>query len=510
MIKNLFKKHKNIIYWGLFSIIVAMIIFLQYYGLVHFRYPVPPGDDPMNHYNTILSVKDKGFFNTFLSGSYPPGYHWLIGGIADLFKKDPFQVMLWTYPAILILTSLSIFISTYFLFGKKPAMIAIVIYFFASRTPLQSLNDGNYPNLLAAQFLLPLFILSLTNIFRSVGRKRIYWGLGTLVGFFLIIFAHHITTFYLLTLLAVVTPILIIYYWRLSKWRPILGWSLIATYFLLLSAAFLAYLNLEIFASARNLAGSMITFSANYPFVKISESVSSAIWTLPSLIVHIGRLPIIFGLLAAVSLPIIFRKEKNKIIPIIIVSALAIILLIGSQLSFLSNPERLARDLVPSLAILGSVLIIYFFEYRNNLFIKILVIVIVIAFGFSAARDRVKLSINYEPMVRLTSADMKVLDYLNKQKPHPIMLNTYNPYLPMHLKEWYMGNNISETIPNIGLMYFDYIYVQNSATGWYPPEVHFGMAETYLANPDIITLLHETTATSEVYLFRIIHRNPIP
>ena len=157
------------LYWPIFVLFVIVLTLLQYYGLIRYHYPVPPGHDAMMHWWMVQPYYEgkMTIVEAWKSGSYPPLFQAVTAFLAQLFHTDTMKIMLWTTPSIIVFSALSLFAFTYQSFGRYPALITFFLYGFTGKIAQQQLNDCGYPNLISAQVFTPLAFLFLILFFKS-------------------------------------------------------------------------------------------------------------------------------------------------------------------------------------------------------------------------------------------------------------------------------------------------------------------------------------------------------
>ena len=526
--KKWFLKNKSTLYWVVVSIIFVVLAYIQYYGLITYKYLVPQGDDPANHLAMIQPIYDhtQSIWEIIRRGDYPPGFHLFISSIAHFLNVTPLKTILWFYPSILVLTSLSVFILCYRVFGRWAALVALILYSFISRTPAQLLNDGGYPNLLAASFLLPIFIIFFLEVFQKKWWRKILGIFGSFLLAGLILFTHHLSSIYLIGIVSMSLPFLIIgagisNRWKLKKWIVIAFFTLVFIYLL-----GLFFVKSEAFAPTRDLMKGMVELISSFPYLKIvGKADPYAFWPLNSYPYLIGKSVFLFGFLGVFLLPVfLWKKKKEYMYPYILLSIWTIILFIISRLGFLSNPERAARDLAAPLSILGGALIVQIILLpsesslakwiRYLYYLSLLLLLIFLsAPNFS---ERFEKEFQYEPMVRYTSADNSIVKYLNTQPSGSIIVGSLNYYVSNYLTGWdihYLYGMTEEEKklvfnPNNSysrdfLKQFDYFYFVSNQSGWTPPVVRYDFIKEYVEIPDFELIMVEQSDTNEVLLYKV-------
>lgn len=505
--------HRKFIYWLIFSIGLFSFIVIQYFGLIHFHYPVPPGHDAMIHYQMAQPFYNHtiNLIEYIKNGSYPPLFLIFISSTAHLFRTDMMSVMLWSTPAILIFAALAIFFLTKELFGRWAGLFAFLLYSFAARTPIQQLNDGGYPNLISAQILLPLAFLFLLLALRKTKLfSKIVFAILFVFITFLIPLTHHITTFYFALIVGV---ILILGLFKLFadkkiSWKNKVFQSILVIFMALLGGYLIS--KSPLFAAAHKLYQSAVGNPDPEAFIPLTRYPST-----------IGTAFSILGFLGFFYLPFAYRKNPAVIFNLTIILLFTLVLLIGSRVSTISNPDRLVRDLALPLSILGGTfsarILIDINKKRKNIFLPALALFVI--FFLIGSRTRILNSFRYEPMVRVTSADMQAISQLKWMDPSKLLVEDYNFYLPIFLPNWDITNiYVPETKqppeakpldPNLKqdqavLMSYDYIYIVDSQLGWTPAGVKFHFADSYITDHKLKEIGKFESQTNTVYLFKVV------
>lgn len=512
-------------YWLIFGFLLAFLCFIQYYGVIHFHYIVPPGDDPFAHYNIAKQLYEGSdtFLNVIKNGGYPPVFHWSMAHFAHWFNIDLMKSFVIIYPSILVLTSLAVFIFAYGIFGKWPALISFIAYAFTARTPDQLLNDGGFPNLIGGSFFLPLFVLFGIKIISS-SRKRLQNSIVAFILALLVISTHHISTFYLVGIVLISCPFILIQSWIIYKWnyKKILLSTVVFVIFF--AAIIFLYFKSSIFAPARDLSSLMVVYKNSYPYINlVGKAEPAAVWPKKEYFQHIGYLITYLGGLGLIILPYIWRKEyKNYFISYSILFVWIVYYFVGSRLKFILNPERFARDMAVPFSVLCGITIYYCYllssklriTYAKYFAVFAITLVVCILFFFSA-KDRITGALRYQPMVRFTQADQGAVNHLKNDPKAIVLVMGFDNYLHIFLPNistYYYELSEEErkdyfpiTSSSIEKLkyYYDYIYLINSQTGWVPGVYKTNIADQYLNNDNFELVYHEQSKTNDIYLFKI-------
>lgn len=523
------RKKSNIIYWIALGIGLILLIVIQYFGLVYYHYPVPPGHDAMIHWWTAQPFYrgEIDLIPYLRHGGYPPLFLLFIAKFAHLFHTDMMNVMLWFSPSILVLSALSIFALSYYLFNRYVALITFFLYAFTTRIVVQQLNDGGYPNLIAAQIFIPIFIIcTVCGILSRSWWQKLLCLVGAFIFIILVFLTHHLSTLYLFAIVVICTPIIFVWLSKKNCWKTkkiiISSVILLLVYIL----GFFVFFRAEFTAASRNLLESALNFSNSFPFIrKVGTQDMEALISLRSYPHYVGESVFIFGVIGTLMMPLsgLFKKDKKAFLGVIIFSVWSLLLLIGSRMDFLSNPDRLVRDSAYPLSLMAGIFIYYFsgriLELKKQRSIAFACWIFILAtISFLPFASRIKKAFAYEPMVRVTNADMQAINYLQSQKPGILFMESYTFYFDVFLPNWQISHLwLSETAqpswvhpldPSIPeelslIKHHDYVYIVDSQAGWTPSAIKFHFASKYLASPEFTLVVHAESKTNDVYLFKV-------
>jgi len=459
------------------------------------------------------------------SGAYPPGFYLIISNLAHLFNTNTLKVMLWLTPSIIIIAAVILFFLTNKLFGRQAALISFFLYSFATNINIQQLNDGGYPNLIAAQILIPLLLLIIFSInFKSKPLNYILKIFIAFIIFLLIPLTHHLSTIYLLAIAIIMVPIILIYFWIKNGWKWLKGLSYLFIILVIITFGIFLLSRSDIFNSVRDLWQTAFQFSTSFPFIRIvGKADSQAIVSSKQLAGYIGYSVFVFGCLGILILPFIKAKLKsNKYLALLTIEVWAAILLISSRLPFLSNPDRLARDAVFPLAILAGVFLSYLFSsyYKKNKIYFAFTLIVFLILTAIPLKSRLKNAFRYEPMVRITDADFAAINLLKEQPKGSLLVEAYSFYFDYYLPDWEIhyywqpetyqvtgSHALDPYYPEdlINLKQYKYVYVVQKQQGWVPEGVQLGSAEKYQDNQNFQQIAHFASKTNEIFIFKVLN-----
>lgn len=134
--------------------IIGLRLYLLYWGFWYDRFLVPPGDDVANHISLIKAILTTGSYLEI--SSYPPGYHGLMAVFSKIFSADPFKLVTYSGPILVILPVIATFVLTKRWFNPPAALIAAALVGLTGAGPIFAYGDGNYPNLVGGGFFMIL------------------------------------------------------------------------------------------------------------------------------------------------------------------------------------------------------------------------------------------------------------------------------------------------------------------------------------------------------------------
>lgn len=179
----------------LLLVLVAIIwrLVYAYYPVVHFHYVTPPGDDGAPHMNYIMMLINNGFKLSI--GGYPMGFHYIIVILSKVLHQSPLNVLVWVTPGLMVIPIPAIYFAGRKIFNHPSVgALAALFWSFIALSPVRAYGDGNYPNMLASSFFLPLAV---TYFYLLITKSKWRYLLLALLFSALIIFTHLLTLTYL-------------------------------------------------------------------------------------------------------------------------------------------------------------------------------------------------------------------------------------------------------------------------------------------------------------------------
>lgn len=446
---------KKSINYLVFLITAIFLFFFYYYGIFHYQYTVPPGDDGMRHMSEAQEIMRSMVTKSTPGSLDPPLFHVLLVILSYFTKSTIVSLTLFFAPFLTILASLSLyFITRRFFNNKFFAALSPLILILFSPQPANIYDGGTYLNIFAAFYLmifglsvLPVLFLEKKINLKNIALVSIFFGA--------VILSHSLSFTYLVLIILFLVAVLLCI--RFAK----LVIRNLNRFFLFLSQETVLEFGKKIYFK-NFLILNLILLAVFFPFTwhfyskfffeKISQSffesetdviedaAGGALNFLPEISYYpraIGT--IIFGLSLIFS-PYIyilgFKKRPgssslNLLITFfsqLLILSWVVALFFGSRFKFFVLPLRFGRDLVvPLVLIFCLFLISYLKDLRARKLIKYLIILLAL---FSLPNYFIK-AIMYNKMVRLQNSDKMAISWIKNNTKKDDVILVYPPTLIM-------------------------------------------------------------------------------
>ena len=251
------------------------------------------------------------------------------------------------------------------------------------------------------------------------------------------------------------------------------------------------FFNTDILAPARSLIGFMVEFTWKFPFMlNNGTNQAGTVWGTGEYPLRIGPFVVYLGVLGFLSLPFVYLKYYRRfLLPIIIFSTLTLMLYIGSRQTLVSNPDRLARDLIMPLSIYGGAFIASILESAHKLNKSIFVILLVTFFVLIArpVTSRAEDLMARNTMVRISDVDKDAVKFLKeKGSSKRLLVVGWNVYVEIFLSDWHVHLYSPLMTKEEIMSNNDYLYVIDYQKGWVPRDTLFGLPESIKNNPLVV------------------------
>jgi hypothetical protein len=325
---------------------VLLALVRGYSGVVRHDWPYIRGVDQYAH--TIMTdlVLASGSEKEFML--YPPGFHTLSAILSRLSGLGPLELYATLGPALLALPVLGVYTLGSRLWGRGAGALGALCAGALLPSPYLYLNDAMYPNLIAAQFLMPLALGELARLVAGPSARAglLFALLGAAV-----VQYHTVATLYLAALLA---PLSLVFLPLLLRRDRRAGVALLAA----LSAlgALSLFYAWDPYSLPQTLAGLLGLGGTN-------EAVASGVGAIGTQPVHTPRVMLLtlgqpvawLGLLGGMlTLATPWRGGAPQALARVCVLAWAALLFAGSRTSLSGFPHRFERDLGVPLALLAG------------------------------------------------------------------------------------------------------------------------------------------------------------
>lgn len=409
--------NKNIQSYLAFGVIALFVLFTYFYGIFHFKYGVPPGDDCIRHMTEALHITQTGQVSTTIEAFDPPMFHILLSSLSQITGADIVSTTKFFAPGLAALSILSLYFLVKRLFGRIDlAILTVAIYALFSPQPEQIYGDGTYLNLFAAGYLLPVALAVIAQLLPRSAMIR--WRMVILAVLLSagLLLSHSLSSIYFLLIIAGIGLVLLIRDGR-GWFKNRSYWVLIGGIIITLPLVWKFYLGGTI-EKVLSVLGLVHISTSNILNADFSASIAP-IPVLGDYYWYLNRLLILLGIVGLVLLPLLARKLK---VSIWIWYVWVAVLLIGSRYSFFALPTRFARDLAIPICVLAAVGL-YLAATLAWPRLKLIVIVGVLLLLPWAAADKVAQASQYNSLIRVQSADVRAFDWIKAHtNPNDVIL----------------------------------------------------------------------------------------
>ncbi|QYJ14485.1 hypothetical protein Rxycam_00281 [Rubrobacter xylanophilus DSM 9941] len=373
------------------------VLLWGYSGPVLHDWPFIRGVDHYSHTVMANLMMERAEIYPYLI--YPPGFHALTAAVCRLGGLDPLELFPVLAPAFLLLPALALYVLGRILWGGElgvlaatsPVLLGGTYYYF---------QDAMYPNMVTAQFLLPMALAALLRLYTAPGPRTAL--LAAVLGSSVVLY-HQVSAMYLGLLLGMLCV------WALPhlllRERKAGGW-------MLLSLALLGSLSVLYAWDTYDLPGLFRGLLSGSPGgADTGEAVEMALGT---------QTPYSFSFLSGtmVSLPVLClglfgvvlaaggmaRRAGGRLSYLTLV-LWAFVLLVGSRTAMSGFPQRFGRDLglpLALFAVLGLVVVLRSLVPRRLFAVFVTSAVALLAVGLVGVRGVQSLQYASGPSVQLT------------------------------------------------------------------------------------------------------------
>ena len=322
--------------------VLGLVAIRAYAAVIRFDWPYVRGGDQFSYAVMAEQLLSHGSYGTFMI--YPPGFPALTAVLCRLSGLAPLALFPVLAPSLLVLTALGAYALATRLWGWEYGVTAAALTGLVLTGAHTGLAQGRYPDLIAAYFLMVMFIAALITLYELPSLRS--GLLVTVIGASVVLY-HPVASLYLVLLLALVAVIGLPYllYKRLRRDAGVLLLTLVAV--AALSACYAAY----IYNLGEILTGSSATSAAVTSDLGTQSAPAAAhlLTELGPAIVWLG----IFGI-AALAAGIRYLRTPAQVLAAMTVLGWCALMYLGSRTALDGFPQRFERDLGAPLCIAGA------------------------------------------------------------------------------------------------------------------------------------------------------------
>lgn len=179
--------------------VLCLVLARAYLGPVLFDWPFIRGVDQYIQAGLTQEMLTRGTTESYMV--YPPGFHLLVGVVSRISGLEPLDLFPLLGPALLLLPALALYTLATTLWGPRYGVFAAAFSGLILNGSYQYLSEARYPHLIASQFVLVLTVAALFRFYAAPSVRS-----GMIFAFFgsSVVLYHHVSSFYLALLLAMV------------------------------------------------------------------------------------------------------------------------------------------------------------------------------------------------------------------------------------------------------------------------------------------------------------------
>ena len=182
--------------------VLCLVLVRAYLGPVLFDWPFIRGIDQYIQAGLTREMLTRGTTEAYTV--YPPGFHLLAGVVSRISGLEALELFPVLGPALLLLPTLALYTLASTLWGHEYGVLAAAFSGLVLNGSYQYLSEARYPHMIAAQFLMVLTVAALFRLYAAPSWRSglVFALLGSSV-----VLYHHVASFYLALLLALVAAV---------------------------------------------------------------------------------------------------------------------------------------------------------------------------------------------------------------------------------------------------------------------------------------------------------------
>ena len=325
---------------------LGLALLWGYSGPVLHDWPFIRGVDHYSHAVMANLMMERAEIYPYLI--YPPGFHTMTAAVSRLSGLEPLELFPVLAPAFLLLPALSLYALGRALWGRRCGALAAPLAVLPGGT-YYYFQDAMYPNLVTAQFLLPMSLAALLRLYAAPGLRPAL--LAALLGSSVVLY-HQVSAMYLGMLLGVLGVWALPY--LLLRERALGGWLLLSFSLLGALSALYAWDTYDLPRTGAGLLGGGGPGATG-------EAVEMALGTqspygFEFLFGTMVSLPVLcLGLFGcALAAGAARRAGRAPALACLTLSLWAFVLFVGSRTAMSGFPQRFGRDLGLPLALFAA------------------------------------------------------------------------------------------------------------------------------------------------------------
>jgi len=322
--------------------VLGLVAVRAYTAVIRFDWPYVRGGDQFSYAVMAEQMLSHGSYGTFMI--YPPGFSTLTAVICRLSGLAPLSLFPVLAPALLVLIALGAYALATRLWGWEYGVVAAALTGLVLTGAHTGLAQGRYPDLIAAYFLMVMFVAALITLYELPSLRS---GLLVTVTGASVVLYHPVASIYLALLLALVAVTGLPYLLRkgLRRDAGILLLTLVAV--AALSACYAAYTyNLGDILTGSSATSAAVTSDLG---TQSAPAAAHILTELGPAIVWLG----IFGV-AALAAGLRYLRTPAQVLAAITVLGWCAVMYVGSRTALDGFPQRFERDLGAALCIAGA------------------------------------------------------------------------------------------------------------------------------------------------------------
>jgi len=324
------------------AVVLGLVAVRAYTAVIRFDWPYIRGGDQFSYAIMAEQMLTHGSYGTFMI--YPPGFSTLTAVICRLSGLAPLALFPVLAPSLLVLCALGAYALATRLWGWEYGVVAAALMGLVLTGAHTGLNQGRYPDLTAAYFLMVMLVAALVTLYELPSLRS---GLLVTVTGASVVLYHPVASLYLALLLALVAVTGLPYLLRQGRRRD--------AGILLLTLAAVAVLSACYAAYTYNL-GEILTGSSATSAAVTSDLGTQPVPAAAHLLTELGPAIVWLGIfgIAALAAGIRYLRAPAQVLTAVTVLGWCAVMYVGSRTALDGFPQRFERDLGAPLCIAGA------------------------------------------------------------------------------------------------------------------------------------------------------------